>query len=143
MKRAALVVVCLSALIVACSGSTEVGEVDEAGQTVKQFYKHLNAGDHDAAFDLYSSDVRQMLQGDDGKPDEDFLTWAQTESREGAIDQVKILGEEIDEGAGAATVRFELDYSSGAPGRRIVILSKEDDNWKLGFIDEDEGKAAK
>ena len=131
MKRAALVVVCLSALIVACGGPTEVGDAGEAGQTVQQFYKHLNDGNHDAAVALYSSEVRQMLEGDD----EGFSTWAQSESREGAIKEVKIVDEEIDDVAGAATVSFELDYSSGSPARRTVVLSKEEGSWKLGFID--------
>ena len=71
MKRIALVVVCLGTLFVACGGPTETGE---AGQTVQQFYEHLNDGNHDAAVGLYSKEVRQMLQGDDGTLDEGFST---------------------------------------------------------------------
>ena len=132
MKRVVLVVVCLSVLIIACGSPAEVGD---AGKAVQQFYKYLNDGNHDAAFGMYSSEVRQMLQSIDGGRDESFSTWAQTESREGAIDEVKIVAEEVDEGAGEATVHFELNYSSGEPETRIVVLLKEEDRWKLGFID--------
>jgi len=132
MKRVALVVVCLGTLFVACGGPSEMGE---AGRAVQQFYEHLNDGNHDAAVGLYSKEVRQMLQGDDGTLGEDFATWAQTESREGTIDEVKIVEAEVDEPNAAATVRFELNYSGGAPQQRTVVLSKEDDSWKLGFIE--------
>lgn len=107
----------------------------EAGKAVQQFYRHLNDGEHDAAFGMYSGEVRQMLQGVDGSRDDSFSTWVQTESREGSINEVKIVAEEVDEDAGETTVRFELNYSNGEPATRTVVLSKEGDRWRLGFID--------
>jgi hypothetical protein len=132
MKRVALVTLCLAALAVSCGGSSEVGE---AGRTVQEFYGHLNTGNHDAAMELYSSDAQQMLLGDDGQLDEDFLGWVEAETRQGAVQDVEIVSEEVDEAAGAATVRFVVNYTDGVPGRRSVSLSEEDGAWRLGFVD--------
>ena len=134
MKRARFGIpfaICVLALIVSCSSS----EIGESGQAVQQFYGHLNGGDPAAAMDLYTAAVREGFLGPDGSIDESFSRWARSETRQSTIGEVKIISEEVDEGAGTGTVRFELVYTAGESERRTVTMTREDGRWKLGFID--------
>ena len=120
--------VCLAVL--ACSPGAE----DGPSGTVRQFYDDLNAGRYDAAKALYSADVRAMFQDPSFSTDDTFLTWADSETKNGSIAKFKISSSNIDDG-GAATVEFLITYENGESQRARVSLTQEDGRWVLGLIE--------
>ncbi len=116
------------ALLGCSAGRDESGP----GGIVREFYRQLNAGEHEAALAHYNAMVRQGLAAPAPGADSWFADWARTETMGGQIDSVEILSETTE--GQQASVTFELVYADGSTAARKVTLELEDGVWKLGLI---------
>lgn len=112
---------------VACSGSG-----DGAGQAVRSFYDHLDRGDYDAARRMYTpqarSRVEEILDTAGG-----FPSWARTETREGTIQEIRILEESAQDSG--VRVAYEIVYEDGTTTTRAVPVERSGGRWRLGLIE--------
>jgi hypothetical protein len=135
-----LTVIFCGLLAVACSsappsGETEVGAAKDKskgapGETVERFFEHLNRGEYTEAMALYDSKTLDVFEDDpDGSS---FATWAAAQSKDGTLDEVKILLEAA--AAESANVEFELVYADGSTKRGKTTLTREGEAWKMGLV---------
>ena len=130
ISRGWLPVLCLLALCVACSSSTTSSETEVA---IQQFYDRLGAEDYTAVLAMYNVEVRQALQISGGQVDQGFVEWAQEETKMGRVDRIEIVEESVENDT--AEVKYRVVYGDGSTTERSVGLTREEGQWKLGFID--------
>jgi hypothetical protein len=123
-----LVLSFLGLLILGCASEPENGPT----QAVKDFYRHLNNENYRGAMALYNAEARQVLEDPNTASAEGFAEWARTETKDGDIDEVRVLQEQADEAS--ATVEYEVVYKDGTRAAHTVTLTLEDGAWKLGLI---------
>ena len=129
--RGAIAALCLLTLCVACSSSSESGS--ETQIAIQQFYDSLGAGDYPAVLGMYTSDVRQMLELPGGEVDENYQDWAKGETKDGKVDRIEIVEESVE--TDTAEVKYRVVYGDGSTAERSVKMTREEGQWKLGFID--------
>jgi len=100
---------------------------------VRQFYDRLNAGDHAAAIELYSSEARGMVVEPSGST-AGFSGWAEVETKGRTVVEVRVVSTAEHAGGGGADVQFEVRYRDGTSATRQVSVMQEGGAWKLGFI---------
>ena len=120
----------LIGLLSACGGGGE--EADSPEAIVKTFYKHLNSGSDNAAKALYTTESRKMFDDPEMASDNAFEDWVASETKQGSISEVKILGSSGDEQS--AEISFEIHYKDGSNAARKVSMVKENGAWKLELI---------
>ena len=123
-------VLCLLALCAACSSSSSTSETEVA---IQQFYDRLGAEDYTTVLGMYNADVRQALQISGGQVDQGYVAWAQKDTKMGKVDGIEIVEETVDNDT--AEVKYRVDYGDGSTADRSVKLTREDGQWKLGYID--------
>ena len=134
MKRisgARLAVLCLLALCAACASSSTTTR--ETQMAIEQFYDRLGAEDYPAALGMYTADVRNALRISGGQVDQGYIEWAQEETKNGKVERIEIVDETVD--AETANVKYRVVYGDGSTAERSVVLTKEEGQWKLGYID--------
>ena len=119
-----LLFIALMLLLSSCSSN------NSPENKVEQFYDFLKAGEYSKAKELYAAEARRTVEKN--LPNEAFMKWANEETRQGTFETVKtinsiIRGEE-------ATVNYAIVYKDASIVGRSVILSKEDNIWKMGLI---------
>lgn len=117
-------------LIAGCSGGSS--EEEGPGGAVQQFYRHLNDGDYAAAKAMYSAEVLAVLDDPEVSSEEGFRSWARTETKEGSVSAVDILGEEAAEEE--VRIEYRVDYRDGTSKTGSVTVTQRDGVWKLGFL---------
>jgi len=100
--------------------------------TVKAFYEHLNNGEYSKAKDLYTTEARQLVDGQLMALAGGFAKFGEQESKGGTISEVKILSSQV-RGEGA-TVQYQVLYKDGSATTKSVSLTKEGGSWKMGVI---------
>jgi len=123
-----LVLPFLGLLLLGCSSSPD----DGPAQAVKDFYRHLNNENYRGAMSLYNAEARQVLEDPNTASAEGFAEWARAETKDGEVDEVRVLQEQAEEAS--ATVEYEVVYSDGTRANHTVTLTLEDGGWKLGLI---------
>ena len=123
-------VLCLLALCAACSSSSSTSEAELA---IQQFYDRLGSEDYTAALSLYKTDVREALQISGGQVDQGYVEWAQEETKMGKVNGIEVVEESVD--GDTAEVKYRIAYGDGSTSDRSVKLTREDGEWKLGYID--------
>jgi hypothetical protein len=129
MKRivlAALSLAPLFVLILACSSEPTGPE-----RTLRTFYDNLNAGEYASAIELYDDDFREFLE-DPAQSGMSFADWARTETKNGTVDDLRVLKETA--GPGTSQIEFEVEYADGSRNRRKVSLTEVGGEWRLGGI---------
>jgi hypothetical protein len=122
---------CLLALCIACSAPSSTSETQMA---IQQFYDSLAAEDYAAVLGMYSEEIRQALPTASGEVDQGYIDWAQAETKQGRVERIELVDEQVDETT--ATVKYRVIYEDGSSADRSVSLTKEAGSWKLGYIDE-------
>jgi hypothetical protein len=115
-------------LLLGCSSAPASGP----GQAVQDFYRHLNDENYHGAMSLYNAEAKQVLQDPDSASQEAFAEWARLETKNGRVDEVKLLEEQVEEAS--ATIEYEVLYRDGTRARHSVTLTFEEGEWKLGLI---------
>ena len=115
-------------LLLGCSSSPDNGPA----QAVKDFYRHLNNENYRGAMSLYNAEARGVLEDPSTSSAEGFAEWARAETKDGKVDEVRVLQEQADEAS--ATVEYEVVYKDGTRANHTVKLTLEDGAWKLGLI---------
>jgi hypothetical protein len=135
------IAVCCVALLAGCSSGTSEEEQaaatspagapaeSGAGQAVRSFYDHLNAGHHDAALALYIDANRTAMAA----PDSGFAEWAAEETKGGTIQEVVV--EPVTIPGDTVKVPFTLVYQDGSRAERTVDAYRIVGNWQLGSIE--------
>jgi len=113
-------------IMISCSS------VNSPEDTVKQFYQYLNKGEYSKAKQLYTIEAKQMVEGQFMAMGGGFSKWADAETKNGAVKEIKIAGSQI-RGEGAS-VQYEIVYVNGETKRKSVSLTKENGSWKIGLI---------
>jgi hypothetical protein len=134
MKRSCRVWIplfCIVALFGACS-SSDSGK-SETELAIQQFYDRLGAEDYPTALGYYSMQVREMLEVTGGGVDESYIEWAREETKQGSVERVEIVNETVE--AETADIKYRVVYDDGSTAERTVSLTREEGEWKLGFID--------
>ncbi len=104
----------------------------DPGGTVKAFYAHLNRAEYSKAKDLYTTEARQLVDGQLMALAGGFANWAETETKGGTIAEVRIIASDA-RGEGA-TVLYEIHYEDGSSTTKLVSLTKEGGSWRVGII---------
>lgn len=100
--------------------------------TVKAFYEHLNKAEYSKAKDLYTTEARQLVDGQLMALAGGFAKFAEHETKGGTIQEVKIFSAEA-RGEGA-TVQYQVLYRDRSSATKSVSLTKEGGSWKMGVI---------
>ena len=120
-SRILLVLFVLAALAVVGCGAP--GPAD----TVAHFYRHVEAGEVDAAADLFSEQITALITR------EKLKTALAEQTREmkdkGGIASIEILSEEIT--GEVADVRIRVEYGNGETEEQDIHLTEIDGAWKL------------
>lgn len=117
----------LGSLLLGCSSEATGPEL-----ALEQFYRHLNDREYVQAIALYSAESRGVLDDPAAGGGSGFDEWALSETRNGKVKSVQVTGHE---GAEERTqVQFEVVYTDGTRVNRSVTLTREDGEWRLGFI---------
>jgi hypothetical protein len=109
------------------------GPSEGPGQSIEQFYRHLNEGNYREAMALYSFEARQVLEDPDTASDAGFAEWAKVETKDGKVDEVRVVQQQ-DSDDSNATVEYKIIYRDGSSVDRRVTMTLEDGQWKLGLI---------
>ena len=123
-----LVLPFLGLLLLGCSSSPDNGPA----QAVERFYRHLNNENYRGAMSLYNAEARQILEDPNTASAEGFAEWARVETKDGKVDQLRVLQEQADETS--ETVEYEVVYTDGTRANHTVSLTLEEGAWKLGLI---------
>jgi hypothetical protein len=123
-----LVPLFIGLLLLGCSSSPDNGPT----QAVKDFYRHLNNENYRGAMSLYNAEARQVLEDPNTASAEGFAEWARVETKDGKVDEIRVLQEQADEAS--ATVEYEVVYKDGTRANHTITLTLEDGAWKLGLI---------
>lgn len=115
----------IASLAVGCGGNSPE-------KAVREFYKHLNAGNYSTAKELYTAEARSLVDSSLMALAGGFSQWADQETKVGTVEEVNILSSEAR--GETATVDYEIVYEDGSTVRKIVSLLKEDGSWKIGLI---------
>ncbi|MBN2570662.1 MAG: DUF4878 domain-containing protein [Ignavibacteriales bacterium] len=110
-------------LFVACGSSSGPADV------VKSFYAAVEKGDVDAAMDLYTDEIIQMLG-------EEKIKTTITESQKqieakGGIESIEVVSEDVKDET--AKVNIKLTYKNGESTEEAIDLVKVSGDWKMGF----------
>ena len=124
-----LTVLVIVVLLPHCAPSEVEGGPQE---TVRAFYRHLNDESYDAAKRLYDDAVLEVLDDPESSSEEGFRTWVRKETKNGRVSELEISSATVDESA--ATLEYAIVYKDGTRESRSVTLSRDDEQWKLGFI---------
>ncbi len=106
-------------------GSSEEGSARAA---VEGFFDRLNDGDYSGAIAYYDAQMQETMSGAGSS----FGDWARGLTKNGSVDRVEILNEDLDEDRGE--IRFELIYTDGSKRAGSVKLRMENGAWKLGAV---------
>ena len=132
MKRCIWISLVALALFGGAAGCSS-GPDDGPDAVVRQFYDHLNDGAYDRALALYSAEAKAALVDPEAADSRElFAEWAQIETKEGKVDEVRVIDQSAEESS--ATIEFEVVYSDGSRASRKVELTRVDGGWKLGLI---------
>jgi hypothetical protein len=124
---------CLPLLVLLVLAACKPG-LGAPARAVEAFYLHLNAGEYGAALDMYDTEPAAAVRTPDGAPSEPFLEWAKQETRDGRIQQIRIISEKTT--GETSTVDFQVVYDGASPARRSVPLRNVGGQWKLDFVRE-------
>lgn len=129
-KTALAAAILLALFVVGCAGSDSEQIAEGPPGVVQIFYNHLNAGEYEAAYTLYSTEATGIVP----PPGEATVLeqWATAETREQTLKRVVIL--ESTETENSATISFEVQFMTGEPVTRSVTVVLEEGAWKLGLI---------
>ena len=120
-SRFLFVLFVLAALAVVGCGAS--GPAD----TVEHFYRYVEAGEVDAAADLFSDQVTALINR------EKLKTGLAEQTREmkekGGIASFEILSEDIT--GQVADVRIRVEYGNGESEEQDIHLTEVDGDWKL------------
>ena len=109
--------------VLAVVGCGKAGPAD----TVEHFYRHVEAGEIDAAADLFSDQITALINR------EKLKTGLAEQTREmkekGGIASFEVLSEEIT--GQVADVRIRVVYGNGETEQQDIHLTEIDGVWKL------------